>query len=156
MNILCMEYGSVTHDAGKVLYSADALGSDYLELRDGTSNSSELMGRFCGNRSTVPAFFQTTQNHLRIRSDGQIISFWENIHIHVISDLDQTTLKMILDSNLNMNPLIYPNGPLEWVFVGAISRPQKAFSHRPCILTNIPTTSIVSIASSSLMDPILS
>ena len=40
---------------------------DYIEMRDGNSESSPLMGRFCGNESDVPAFMQTTQNHLRIR-----------------------------------------------------------------------------------------
>ena len=40
---------------------------DYIEMRDGNSEDSPLMGRFCGNESDVPAFMQTTQNHLRIR-----------------------------------------------------------------------------------------
>ena len=41
--------------------------SDFIEMRDGSSQDSPLMGRFCGNGSNVPAFMQTTQNHLRIR-----------------------------------------------------------------------------------------
>ena len=41
--------------------------SDYIEMRDGNSEDSPLMGRFCGNNSDVPAFIQTTQNHLRLR-----------------------------------------------------------------------------------------
>ena len=41
--------------------------SDYIEMRDGNSEDSPLMGRFCGNTSDVPAFIQTTQNHLRLR-----------------------------------------------------------------------------------------
>ena len=44
-----------------------SLESDYIELRDGSSEDSPLMGRFCGNGSNVPAFIQTTQNHMRIR-----------------------------------------------------------------------------------------
>ena len=40
---------------------------DYVELRDGNSEGSPLMGSFCGNGSNVPAFMQTMQNHLRIR-----------------------------------------------------------------------------------------
>ena len=40
---------------------------DYIEMRDGNSQDSPLIGRFCGNGSDVPAFMQTTQNHLRIR-----------------------------------------------------------------------------------------
>ena len=43
------------------------LTSDYIEMRDGHSEDSPLMGRFCGNSSNVPDFMQTTQNHLRIR-----------------------------------------------------------------------------------------
>ena len=43
--------------------------SDYIELRDGNSEDSSLLGRgkFCGDRSNLPGFIQTTQNHLRIR-----------------------------------------------------------------------------------------
>ena len=41
--------------------------SDYIEMRDGNSEDSPLMGRFCGNGSNVPDIIQTTQNHLRIR-----------------------------------------------------------------------------------------
>ena len=45
--------------------------SDYIEMRDGNSKDSPLMGKFCGNGSDAPAsipdFMQTTQNHLRIR-----------------------------------------------------------------------------------------
>ena len=41
--------------------------SDYIEMRDGNSEDSPLMRRFCGNGSNVPDFMQTTQNHLRLR-----------------------------------------------------------------------------------------
>ena len=41
--------------------------SDFIEMRDGKFKDSPLMGRFCGNGSDVPAFLQTTQNHLTIR-----------------------------------------------------------------------------------------
>ena len=40
---------------------------DFIEIRDGNSEDSALMGIFCGNISDVPAFMQTTQNFLRIR-----------------------------------------------------------------------------------------
>ena len=43
------------------------LTSDYIEMRDGRSQDSPLMGMFCGNESNVPDFMHTTQNHLRIR-----------------------------------------------------------------------------------------
>ena len=41
--------------------------SDFLEMRDGDSEDSPLMGRFCGEKVEAPACIQTTQNHLRIR-----------------------------------------------------------------------------------------
>ena len=41
--------------------------SDFIEMRDGNSEASPLMGRFCGNGSNLPALMQTTQNYLRIR-----------------------------------------------------------------------------------------
>ena len=41
--------------------------SDYIEMRDGNSEDSPLMIRFCGKEGDLPAFMQTTQNHLRIR-----------------------------------------------------------------------------------------
>ena len=41
--------------------------SDYLEIRDGKSGNSPVMGVFCGNTTTVPAFMLATQNYLRIR-----------------------------------------------------------------------------------------
>ena len=43
------------------------LPSDYIELRDGNSENSPLIGKFCGNGSSVHESMQTTQNHLRIR-----------------------------------------------------------------------------------------
>lgn len=39
---------------------------DYLELRDGKSETSPLIGRFCGIRS-IPAFMQTSHNYIRAR-----------------------------------------------------------------------------------------
>ena len=41
-------------------------------MRDGNSEDSPLMGRFCGKRDQVPSFILTTQHHLRIR--------WESRH----------------------------------------------------------------------------
>ena len=49
----------ITMDIG-----CDGTPSDYIEMRDGDSEESPLMGRLCGNRRNVLA---TTQNHLRIR-----------------------------------------------------------------------------------------
>ena len=48
------------------------LPSDYIEVRDGDSENSPQMVKFCGNGSSVPESMQTTQNHLRIRLDIQI------------------------------------------------------------------------------------
>ena len=47
--------------------------SDYIEMRDGSSQDSPLMGMFCGNGSNVPAFMQTTQNHLLIRWEKEVL-----------------------------------------------------------------------------------
>ena len=47
--------------------SCHAAGSDNIELRDGNSTTSPLMGKWCGNGSNFPNTLQTTQNHLRIR-----------------------------------------------------------------------------------------
>ena len=41
--------------------------SDYLELRDGMSEKSPIMGRVCGLGSVFPTSIQSTQNFLRIR-----------------------------------------------------------------------------------------
>ena len=41
--------------------------SDFIEMRDGISEDSPLMGRFCGNQSHIPTTLQTNQNHLWIR-----------------------------------------------------------------------------------------
>ena len=54
-------------DCQEVFTSSEGLTPDYIELRDGNSEESPLMGRFCENGRTVPDFMQTSQNHLRIR-----------------------------------------------------------------------------------------
>ena len=41
--------------------------SDYIEIRDGNSEDSPLLGLFCGNNSNVQNFMTTSQNYLRIR-----------------------------------------------------------------------------------------
>ena len=47
----------------------EMLGSevDYLEVRDGISMDSPIIGKWCGNGSSIPTAIQTTQNHLRLR-----------------------------------------------------------------------------------------
>ena len=42
-------------------------GPDYLELRDGASGNSPVIGIFCGDGDKIPASLETTQNQLRIR-----------------------------------------------------------------------------------------
>ena len=42
-------------------------GSDYIEMRDGISEASPLIGRWCGNRTNFPESMQTTQHNLMIR-----------------------------------------------------------------------------------------
>ena len=41
--------------------------SDYIEMRNGISEDSPLMGRLCGDSSQVPLFLQTRKNNLRIK-----------------------------------------------------------------------------------------
>ena len=41
--------------------------TDYIELRDGKTEDSLVMGRLCGNGNNIPNSMQTSQNHLRIR-----------------------------------------------------------------------------------------
>ena len=59
-------------DCQEVLTS-EGLTSDFIEMRDGSSQDSPLMGMFCGNGSNVPDFMQTTQNHLRIRWEKEAL-----------------------------------------------------------------------------------
>ena len=42
-------------------------GSDYLEIRDGNSENSPLMIRFCGNGTNVPSYLKTSQNSVWMR-----------------------------------------------------------------------------------------
>ena len=39
----------------------------HIEMREGISEESPLMGKWCGNVSEVPGFMVTSQNHLRMR-----------------------------------------------------------------------------------------
>ena len=57
------------HCTDSGIYDASP-GYDYLEFRDGELANSPLIGKFCGNVSSVPKYIQTTQNHLRIRLDA--------------------------------------------------------------------------------------
>ena len=41
--------------------------SDYLEMRDGNSETSPLIIRFCGNGTNVPSYLTTSQNSLWMR-----------------------------------------------------------------------------------------
>ena len=43
----------------------DLEGSDYLEIRDGDSEQSQLIGQFCG--AGIPESIETSQNHLWIK-----------------------------------------------------------------------------------------
>ena len=40
---------------------------DYLEIRDGDSEESPLLGKFCGDESRVPEFFHSSDNQLWMR-----------------------------------------------------------------------------------------
>ena len=45
----------------------DGMPSDYIEMRDGNSQDSPLVGRFCGNGTRIPPFMISTQNFFWIR-----------------------------------------------------------------------------------------
>ena len=47
---------------------------DYLEMRDGNSEDSPLMVRFCGNGTHIPAYLVTSQNSLWMRYCCLVIS----------------------------------------------------------------------------------
>ena len=51
------------------LYGGVTCMTDYLEIRDGTSEQSPLIDGFCGNEITVslPINIQTTQNNAWLR-----------------------------------------------------------------------------------------
>ena len=44
-----------------------APGSDFIEMRDGKYENSPLIGKFCGNGTSIPPVIGSTQNYLRIR-----------------------------------------------------------------------------------------
>ena len=66
------------------VFTSEGLMSDYIEIRDGSSQDSPLMGRLCGNGSNVPAFVQSTQNHLRFRLEKAAVRL---IYNAIISSL---------------------------------------------------------------------
>lgn len=52
------------------------IGFDYLEIRDGNSEKSPLIGRFCGNK--IPASIHSTNNNMWIRYDSRhMVDMWE-------------------------------------------------------------------------------
>ena len=59
ITISFLKFDIICHDLAFV--------SDYIEMRDGISEDTPLMGKFCGNSTSVPRFMQTTQNNLWIR-----------------------------------------------------------------------------------------
>ena len=44
----------------------DDCANDFLEIRDGNSVESPLIGRFCGNINQIPETIESSQNHLWI------------------------------------------------------------------------------------------
>jgi len=47
--------------------SHDECQYDYLEVRDGDNENSTLVGRFCGDPTTIPAPIQSTHNYLWLK-----------------------------------------------------------------------------------------
>ena len=56
MDIACQE-----------VQTSDGFTADFIEMRDGHSEDSPVMAKFCGNDANIPDFIQTTQNQMRIR-----------------------------------------------------------------------------------------
>ena len=52
LDIVCQEVGSA---------------SDFIEIRDGNSEDSPMMGKFCGNSTNIPSIMTSTTNYLRVR-----------------------------------------------------------------------------------------
>lgn len=50
----------------------DSCGYDYVEVRDGGSESSRLLGRFCGDDKSVEVKSSSNQLWLKFVSDGSV------------------------------------------------------------------------------------
>lgn len=50
----------------------DSCGYDYMEVRDGGSESSRLLGRFCGDDKSVEVKSSSNQLWLKFVSDGSV------------------------------------------------------------------------------------
>ena len=94
------------HIACKEVQTSDGLKVDYIEMRDGNSEDSPLMARYCGNSSNVPDFMHTTQNHLRVRYFGIIQQSNNFSYLPTISDSPPTLLRVALDFSSSMNQQI--------------------------------------------------
>ena len=100
-----------------------ATPSDFIEMRDGNSEESPLIGRYCGNGSNIPGFIQTTQNHLRIRykikkhfAKTYFLPFVNSYS----SDSSPTTLEVAMDFSSHMNQPVCPTGAITLVHVEAV------------------------------------
>ena len=80
--------------------------SDYVELRDGNTEDSPLMGSFCGNGGNIPNFMQTTQNHLRIRCDEMKLTELRLLIMIIFPDSSPTTSRVDRGFSSNMKPPI--------------------------------------------------
>ena len=67
VSVLSGHYVNLTFHAMDIKCHASGQVSDDIEIRDGKSEDSPLIGQFCGNASTMPEFIQTTQNYMRLR-----------------------------------------------------------------------------------------
>ena len=45
--------------------------SDYIEIRDGSSEDAPVIGRFCGNGDNLPDSLYSTQNYMQIRLENR-------------------------------------------------------------------------------------
>ena len=55
---------------------------NFLEIRDGNSNKSPLIGKFCGNGNETPAHIESTQYNIWMRKEPLISPFFHLNTIH--------------------------------------------------------------------------
>ena len=63
VNLTILMFDTYDIDCETTIFSDE--GYDYLEIRDGNSEKSPLIGRFCGNN--IPSSLHSTSNYMWIR-----------------------------------------------------------------------------------------
>ena len=78
--------------------------SDYIEIRDGSSQDAPVIGRFCGNGDNLPESLYSTKNYLQIRLEN----YWKPQQrlptLFFDLGLYPTSSRVVKDSRLNIPP----------------------------------------------------